>query len=433
MAVHPGDQRPLISIRDLHFRYPGAATDVLAIGALDIRGAGLIALTGASGAGKSTLTEIMAGTLREPYGGSIEVFGVDLQGLKRDSDRQRHLRRIGFIPQDFGLLPGVSIRDILRQDLSDAQVPRQEHDSRITAALDKVGLSEFGEREAQQLSGGQRQRVAIARMLARDVELVIADEPTANLDRTLVGTVVDLFRELASSRPVVIVTHDPVLAAECDRTVLLPTAPRSTPVGAVAVKRRWPWAIAVGLCVAVVAGVSVILTRAGPHPLAGVGAINASPSILHSAVPSTTPAAPITQGEAEAILPLFLVAHCKSLPTETYTATNCPISNRLQSHFANTPRVCCGGSDAWTRSQFNWTLVSVSVDQTASGATAQVVLSPDGTPGYSMNAIDFFLIRSRDGGVLVDDTACTGLGSSTSLYRFPYGQATVSCYSTAPT
>lgn len=275
-------QAPLIRIRNLRFCYPGAKDDVLSIGALDIAGSGLIALTGASGAGKSTLIELMAGTLRETYAGSVEIFGVDLQDLKKDADRQRHLRRIGFIPQDYGLLPGLTVRQVLEQDLRDAQIPRQEIDGRIDSAISKVSLQDFIARETQQLSGGQRQRVAIARMLARDVELVIADEPTANLDRSLVREVVGLFRKLAASRPVVIVTHDPTLAQECDRTVLLPSAPRSPiDISTTTGRRRWWWMFAILVLAAVVAGAVVITTRpsSSPKSTAASSATKAAPQL----------------------------------------------------------------------------------------------------------------------------------------------------------
>lgn len=215
---------PVVRIRDLRFRYPGTTQDTLQIPVLDVSGRGLIALTGPSGAGKSTLIELLAGTLREPYAGSVRVLGTELRELIRDADRQRHVRRIGLIPQDYGLLPGRTIEEILRQDLSDAQVPAAEHSDRIMHALAQVGLSEFAQRSSERLSGGQRQRVAIARMLARDVDLVIADEPTANLDPQLVGETLSLFRTLGNRVAIIIVTHDGSVAEQCDRTIVLQAA-----------------------------------------------------------------------------------------------------------------------------------------------------------------------------------------------------------------
>lgn len=215
---------PLVRVRDLRYRYPGADCDVLRIPFLDITGRGMIAITGPSGAGKSTLIELLAGTLRGDYQGTVEVLGQEWSQIRRDADRQRHLRRIGLIPQDYGLLPDRSIADLLGQDLRDADIDRRTHRQRIAGALAEVGLTGFEDRQVAALSGGQRQRVAIARMLARDVDLVIADEPTANLDPNLTGETIDLFRRLAENTPVLIITHDPSVAAGCDRTIVLQSA-----------------------------------------------------------------------------------------------------------------------------------------------------------------------------------------------------------------
>jgi putative ABC transport system ATP-binding protein len=217
-ASHP---TPAVRIRDLRFRYPGTERDVLHVEALDVDEPELVAVTGPSGAGKTTLMELLAGTLRESYQGSLQVLGVELRRLRRDADRQRHLRRVGLVPQDYALLPGSTVREILVQDLTDAQVPMDEHEERVRQALERVGLASFAERNSEHLSGGQRQRIAIARTLARDVDLLIADEPTANLDPATADGVMALFRELGAGRPVVIVTHDPGVAARCDRNVVL--------------------------------------------------------------------------------------------------------------------------------------------------------------------------------------------------------------------
>lgn len=90
---------PLIEVRDLRYRYPGTDRDILRIPFLDVTGQGMIAITGPSGAGKSTLIELLAGTLRGEYEGSVEVLGLEWSHLRRDAERQRHLRRIGLIPQ----------------------------------------------------------------------------------------------------------------------------------------------------------------------------------------------------------------------------------------------------------------------------------------------------------------------------------------------
>ena len=95
---------PVITVRGLRFLYSGSSEDVLRVPFLDVPPTGMTAITGPSGAGKSTLIELLAGTLREPYEGSVQVLGIEWQSLARDADRQRQLRRIGLIPQDYGLL-----------------------------------------------------------------------------------------------------------------------------------------------------------------------------------------------------------------------------------------------------------------------------------------------------------------------------------------
>lgn len=293
---------PLIHVRNLRFRYPGASQDTLHIAALDISGKGLIALTGPSGAGKSTLIELLAGTLREPYEGTVQVLGAELRDLTRDADRQRHIRRVGLIPQDYGLLPGRTIEEILRQDLSDAQVPKEEHAARIEKALAQVGLSEFAQRASERLSGGQRQRVAIARMLARDVDLVIADEPTANLDPQLVGETLDLFRELAARVPVIIVTHDGQVAERCNRTIVLQPAVTGEPstlssgvrqqASTFNSHRHLVAASVVGvvLLVALAGGVAVAFHRSPGHPAhAGATVARSTPT---PSLPSPVPTQP---------------------------------------------------------------------------------------------------------------------------------------------
>ena len=290
---------PAVRVRDLRYRYRGGERDILRIGALDVDGPGLLAVTGPTGVGKTTLMELIAGTLREPYQGSIRVLGVELRDLRRDRDRQCHLRRIGLIPQDFGLLAGCTVADILHRDLADAQVPLEEHDARAARALERVGLLAFAGRMSEQLSGGQRQRVAIARTLARDVELIIADEPTANLDSAQADSIIDLFERLSAGRPVVVVTHDPRVAARCARHLELrplvqaasDAALRAPRVGAQATRPRRAAALAGTLVLAVAAAGSTLAVRAtNAHRTSRNGAAVALRA--PGAGPSPRPAAP---------------------------------------------------------------------------------------------------------------------------------------------
>lgn len=265
----PADDPSTIRVRDLRYRYPGTDRDVLRIPFLDIRGRGMIAITGPSGAGKSTLIELLAGTLRGDYSGSVEVLGEEWSQLRRDADRQRHLRRIGLIPQDYGLLADRSVAELLAQDLRDSGVDRDEQTERTTRALADVSLTGFEDRHVGGLSGGQRQRVAIARMLARDVDLVVADEPTANLDPALTQETMALFRRLAERTPVVIITHDPSVAAECDQTIVLQSAvadPQLDPMSSATPqgrprRRLWPATAMLVTAVVIAAVVSLTLFR----------------------------------------------------------------------------------------------------------------------------------------------------------------------------
>jgi ABC-type lipoprotein export system ATPase subunit len=296
VSATPPSAEAVIMIRDLRFRYPGTGEDVLRVPFLDVPPTGMTAVTGPSGAGKSTLIELLAGTLREPYEGSVSVLGAEWQSLTRDADRQRQLRRIGLIPQDFGLLTNRTPTELLGQDLADSGVPKDQRDARIAAALAAVGLAPFAGREIAGLSGGQRQRVAIARMLARQVECVIADEPTANLDPALTAETMAVFRQLAGYVPVVIITHDPAVAAACDRTIVLQSAvttPASTiDPGQARRPRRVSRPLAAIIAVGVLAIAGTIAAIVIPAPGGNPGAGPATHASTGRAVPQvhTAPA-----------------------------------------------------------------------------------------------------------------------------------------------
>src|SRR6266700_3624928 len=209
MPLDDASARPrFVTIRDLRFRYPGAAQEALSMPAMDIDRPGLYAITGPSGAGKSTLIELIAGTLTERYAGSIQVLGKEWSEVRGDRARQFHVRRIGLIPQDLGLLPNQTPRQMLRQALLDADVPKAQCDERILAALSRMELDGYADRRIAELSGGQRQRVAIARVLVRNVELILADEPTANLNAALADETIAVLQRIGTTIPVIVVTHD---------------------------------------------------------------------------------------------------------------------------------------------------------------------------------------------------------------------------------
>jgi ABC-type lipoprotein export system ATPase subunit len=231
---------PIVAIRDLRFRYPGMDHDALWMPALDISRPGLVAVTGCSGAGKSTLIELMAGTLSERYSGSVRVLGKEWAELRSDRSRQFHLRRIGLIPQDLGLLPNQTPRQMLCQALLDAGVPKAQCDDRVIRALSQMDLDVYMDRRIADMSGGQRQRVAIARALVRNVELILADEPTANLNTQLGDEIVAVLKRIGRTIPVVVVTHDPRIALLCDDRIHLAPPPFTEPVAAGPARVRRP-------------------------------------------------------------------------------------------------------------------------------------------------------------------------------------------------
>ena len=180
------------------------------------------AVVGPSGSGKSTLLHL-CGALDQPTTGTVHVLGTDL--TRADDKTLTRFRRqhLGVIFQFFHLLPTLSALENVMLPARLARVGRKEVNDRAVGLLGRVGLGERLTHRPQELSGGERQRVAIARALVLDPEIILADEPTGNLDHATGASVLQLLLELAHerSRTVLIVTHDPEVAAKCDRTVTL--------------------------------------------------------------------------------------------------------------------------------------------------------------------------------------------------------------------
>ncbi|HSS02910.1 MAG TPA: ABC transporter ATP-binding protein [Kofleriaceae bacterium] len=186
---------------------------------LEVRGGEFVAVTGPSGSGKTTFLNI-AGLLEELTGGEYMLDGVEVRQL---GDRARsHLRneKIGFVFQSFNLIPDLNLFDNVDVPLRYRRLTRGERRKRIEGALERVGLASRTHHYPAELSGGQQQRVAIARAIAGDPKLLLADEPTGNLDSAMAREVMQLLEELnAQGTIVVIVTHDPEIAARAQRNV----------------------------------------------------------------------------------------------------------------------------------------------------------------------------------------------------------------------
>ena len=181
-----------------------------------------VSLTGASGSGKSTLMNIL-GCLDHPSGGEYWIDGKNVAGLNANQRARLRNRRIGFVFQNFNLLPRTSALENVMMPAYYAHPARSSREIRRRALelIDLVGLTERMHHTPAQLSGGQQQRVAIARSLINSPGILLADEPTGNLDSTTSVEVMNMFRELNRQQgiTVIIVTHDPKTAAFTDRAI----------------------------------------------------------------------------------------------------------------------------------------------------------------------------------------------------------------------
>ena len=215
----------LIQLRDIskcYDRPDGPSFDALKAVTCTISACGLTAVVGRSGSGKSTLLHLIAG-LDRPSAGSVDVSGVSLGSLSEDRLARWRGAEVGVVFQFFQLLPTLTVLEnlLLAMDFV-GSVPARNRRSRAHALLDRVGVADQANKLPGALSGGQQQRAAIARALANDPKLLVADEPTGNLDTDSATNVLDLLTALAGDgRSVVVVTHDEDFAARADRLIRL--------------------------------------------------------------------------------------------------------------------------------------------------------------------------------------------------------------------
>lgn len=189
---------------------------------LDIAAGSFVALMGPSGSGKTTLLNLIAGIDR-PTAGSIRVDGTDIARLSRSALAEWRSRRVGYIFQLYNLVPVLTAYENVELPLLLHSISARERHARVSEALDLVGLADRHAHAPQQLSGGQEQRVAIARAIVTRPSVLLADEPTGDLDRTNAAQVMSLLARLNRERgqTIVMVTHDPATAACAHRTVRL--------------------------------------------------------------------------------------------------------------------------------------------------------------------------------------------------------------------
>jgi putative ABC transport system ATP-binding protein len=211
----------MISMQKIRKVYSTGKVEVEALRGVDLEIGGneYVAIVGPSGSGKSTLMNIL-GCLDTPTSGEYALSGARVAGLDRNRLAEIRNRHIGFVFQNFNLLPYATALENVELPLLFGGVPAKERRERAEAMLDKVGLKDRLDHRPTELSGGQMQRVAIARALVNRPAILLADEPTGNLDSAAGQAIVSLFAELyASGQTIVLITHDAGIAKLADRVV----------------------------------------------------------------------------------------------------------------------------------------------------------------------------------------------------------------------
>ncbi|MET8624288.1 ABC transporter ATP-binding protein [Kitasatospora sp. NPDC004669] len=215
---------PMVAVTDLRRSFGTGDRAVHALRGISfsIERGELTALKGRSGSGKTTLLNLVGG-LDEPTGGSIALDGIDLAGLDEDGRLALRRERIGFVFQSFGLIPMLTAAENVGVPMRLRKVPAAEREERAHTLLALVGLADHANQRPGELSGGQQQRVAIARALANDPGLIIADEPTGQLDSETGRSIMELLRAVVRSEgvTVLVATHDPTLMGLADRVIEL--------------------------------------------------------------------------------------------------------------------------------------------------------------------------------------------------------------------
>ena len=215
---------PLIRIRGLAKSYHRGEQDIAVLLGidLDVAAGEFVALMGPSGSGKSTLLNLIAG-IDKPSAGTIEIGGVDIAELSEGELADWRAANVGFVFQFYNLLPVLSAQDNVALPLLLTSLSSRERAERARVVLRLVGLSDRADHMPNELSGGQQQRVAIARALVSDPLLIVADEPTGDLDRVTGEEILGLLERLVveMGKTIVMVTHDPKAAAHARRLVHL--------------------------------------------------------------------------------------------------------------------------------------------------------------------------------------------------------------------
>ncbi len=216
-------EKALIRFEDIHKIYHMGDSEVRAADGVsfEIKKGEFVAIVGQSGSGKSTCMNII-GCLDVPTSGHYYLNGRDIATMSRNEQSEFRNQMLGFVFQQYNLLSKLSVQENVELPLLYARVPAQERAARARRSLARVGLAEKGKNLPSQLSGGQQQRVSIARALAGDPSVILADEPTGALDSRTSREVLDFLKELnEDGNTIVLITHDNSIAAEAQRIIRL--------------------------------------------------------------------------------------------------------------------------------------------------------------------------------------------------------------------
>ena len=214
---------PLISIKDLHKHYRSGNDTVEALAGvnIEIEAGEFVTIMGQSGSGKSTLLSVLGG-MNHPTSGTVEIGGKDIYSLTSEGLADFRAQNFGFVFQSFHLIPYLTALENVMLPLAITSLKKVQKLAAAREALGKVGLGAKGERLPNQLSGGEQERVAIARALVNNPSIVMADEPTGNLDSKNSEDIMALFQALNDAgQTVVMVTHNPENCVYTDRTIVL--------------------------------------------------------------------------------------------------------------------------------------------------------------------------------------------------------------------
>jgi putative ABC transport system ATP-binding protein len=214
---------PILELTDVTRRFPQPGGEVVALAGVSatVRAGEFVALMGPSGSGKSTLLNLAA-LLDRPSTGRVGLGGCDTSALRERELCAWRARRVGMVFQRFHLLPRRSVLDNVRMRFRYLDESRRRAEALSREALERVGLADLAARPARVLSGGEMQRVAIARAIALAPALLVADEPTGNLDAASAGRILDLFTDLnRAGMTVLMATHNPALRERCSRCLRL--------------------------------------------------------------------------------------------------------------------------------------------------------------------------------------------------------------------